>query len=329
MRKLAVSFAAVLLAVQGYAAAPAVPELLGMLPADASTVVGVDFAALRAHPRAQAWLLEHQAPWSGVDDEVGNFLADAGFDPTLDVDYMLVAVTGQERGATALAVFAGRYDPASLAAALAKRGGERVALGDTAAFRFRDGGGATGEAVLVLPSEDLVLVGSEAMIVSATSATPAANALVREAVAAGQLDLHAPFWMVVRVPERVRAEMGKVEAHATEPEAQAMEGVMRASAAVSRAAMYAQLDERLELRAFAVATTPENAELLRDAIKGALAAMRLQAQEREPRLVEVLRQVVVQVDGASVSVSGGIPVQLLEEMASKVKGEAPGAAETK
>jgi len=52
----------------------------------------------------------------------------------------------------------------------------------------------------------------------------------------------------------------------------------------------------------------------------ALAAARLAAQEKEPRLVEVLRGVTVETDGAVVWVGATIPVDLLQELAGEAHG---------
>jgi hypothetical protein len=64
----------------------------------------------------------------------------------------------------------------------------------------------------------------------------------------------------------------------------------------------------------AVADTAENAELLRDAAKGVLAAVRLQSQDRTPELVSVLREVQVRATGTQVTLSSVIPVALLEKL---------------
>jgi hypothetical protein len=67
----------------------------------------------------------------------------------------------------------------------------------------------------------------------------------------------------------------------------------------------------------AVADTAENAELLRDAVKGAIAAARLHAQGTSPELVNVLRNIEVSVSGTDLSASGAVPVSLLEKLVAE------------
>jgi hypothetical protein len=65
----------------------------------------------------------------------------------------------------------------------------------------------------------------------------------------------------------------------------------------------------------ATTDTAENAELVRDAVKGALAAARLKLGETEPELVEVLRDTQVQVKDTEVSGKMVIPLPLIEKLA--------------
>jgi hypothetical protein len=313
MRKTLTVLSVAFLVASASIAAPNVEHLVTLLPADTVAIVAVDVAALRTQPTIQAWLMEHQAPWSGVDDEAAGFLTEAGLDPVRDVDAMVIAIRSHDEDGKALALFSGRYDPTSLAAALKKRGAQAVTIGDSTGYRIE--GHHDAEGPILVSTPDLVLVGDQTLLSAALTPKGGANPAVQKAVSSGQLDLRAPFWMIVDVPEAAREGMRKAEIPSDNPDVQAMSGVMRASASVRSVVMYARLSDVLEIHTHALADSVENAELLRDAVKGALAVMRLQVQNQQPELVDVLRAVDVRVDGPSISVDGSVPVSLLEKIA--------------
>jgi len=324
VRKLLATLASLLVAAAAVAAPAGVTGLVGLLPGDSTAVVAVDVAALRAHPLVQSWLLEHSAPWSGVDEDAASFLSEAGLDPVRDVDVMLLAV---RRGShdDPLALFAGRYDPSSLRNALVKRGAVAVTIAGRSALRLEPQDHPRGDAEppFMCIADDLLMVGSETALAAALTGGRGGSVLVAQSVADGHLDLAAPFWMAVDVPEQVTEAAGTREFHGDGADAQAVQGLVRATASVRRVAMYARVSDLLEMRSTAVATSEENAELLRDAVKGVIAAARLQVQERYPEAVDVLRAVKVQTDGPALSVSGTVPVALLQKLAEDAGNGTP------
>jgi len=313
MRRVLVLAAMIVLAAAATAAPPTPAELVRFVPADASVVLAVDGAALRGHPTVQQWLVDHQAPWSGVDDESAKFLRDAGLDPTRDIDTMLVAVSFRNGHEEALALFGGRFDPAAIGAALVAHGGTPGGTPNASTYRFHDEQhGHSGAAMLVWPKNDVVIIGTEA-VVTATAAGPiGTNAMLEQELANHHVDPRAHFWMVTAPPEPQRTQ-----ATDTVGQSGPMRDVWLASRTVKRVAMDATLGTALEFHGYALTDTAENAELLRDAVKGALAAMRLQAQQEAPELVEVLRAVDVRFDGNQLTVSGEVPVPLLESILAK------------
>jgi hypothetical protein len=170
--------------------------------------------------------------------------------------------------------------------------------------------------IVVHASDDLIVAGTEPAVAAALGQHAAPNTLVAEALAAGQVDVKAPFWMVVELPQEARAAMDRIELKAGEPGADALSSVFRATAAIRRVAVSGWLSDALTVRSVAVATTEENAGLLHDAIKGALAAARLEFQQRDARLVEPLRAATVAVSGTSVEVRASFPVELLKDLTS-------------
>lgn len=312
-----------LAAAPALAAPPTTTELLRWVPADAQVVMAVDAATLRAHPFVQGWIIEHQAGWTGIDSDMHRFLRDAGLDPLRDVDLMVVAANAQGQGGHALALFAGRYDPSSVGAALAGRGATAETVNGVPFYVAKDehGGGA-----VALPSAELLIAGDEAAVRAALAGPATGRTLVSGAVAAGQIDLRAPFWLVATVPDEVRQGAGKAATQVSGEHADTVRSVLAAGGTILRVAMQARLDKELTLSGVAVTDTPENAELVRDAVKGALAAARIQLRETQPELVEVLRD--AQVTARQTEVSGQIvvPLALVEKLAASTQSHASGTA---
>ncbi len=308
-------FAMVAAARLAVAAPPTIEDVVRSVPDNAGVVLAVDSAKLRDVPWVQEWLLRHQA-WTGADDELRTFLADAGLDPVRDVDAMVVAVLGEGPATGGVAFFSGRYDPSSLGAALVKHGATALKLGETPAYVLPHSGHGDGKTVvLALPSAELAVVGDEAAVRAALTASRRVVApLVEREVAAGHIDLRAPFWVVANVPKALRARAGEAAGKAEGGGDDSVRGVLAASGSVQRVAMQAFLDDSLKVSGVAVADTSENAELLRDALKGAIAVARLHAQQQHPDLVKVLRDVQVQVAANEVSAAASIPLTLLEKV---------------
>ncbi len=302
MRRHVLFVLAMLLAVTAVAAPPTVADLLGKVPAAAKVVVAVDAAALRAHPLVQQWLAERHAAWSGLDDETDSFLRDAGLVPERDVEAMVAAVTPADGRPDFVVFFAGRFDPAAMGAALVARGAQAVQLPGGAGYLLPNEGSDTRTVALLTPG--LLVLGDEASVRGLTI-FPAGSPLVAEEVAAGRVDPAAHFFFVADLPPR---EVAPVTGDAS------LQQVVEASGAVRRVGLQAILGDALALRGFATADTAENAELLRDAVKGAIAAMRLHAQEKAPELVEVLRGVDVRLDGTRVTGAVDVPVAVIEKV---------------
>ncbi len=297
-------------AVAATAAPPTVSELTTRLPEAADMVLGSDTAVLRAHPLAQDWLRQHRTEWADADTEASAFLREAGLDPMRDVDAMVVAAAPRQQPRW-LALFAGRFDATALAAALQKRGVTAVQLGNQAAFRLRNEG--TERSALVHVSDDLVTIGDETSVAESLAGQYRGSTLLKGEVTAGHVDTRAHFWIVANVPARVTSATNQ---EARPEQSGPVHDALLASGAVRRVAVQVNMSEVLHVQGWAVADTAENAELLRDALRGAVAAMRLQAQSRVPELVQVLREVEIRQSGAEVSGTASIPVALLERLIS-------------
>ncbi len=307
------------------AAPPTAAELLRLVPATASAVVAIDSAALRAHPAVHDWLVR-QHPLTGTDGDARRFLEDAGLDPLRDVNVIVVAAVPEADHTTGIALFAGRYDTGALGAALVKRGGQAFALAGAPAYRLPSEHESGRPVVVALPSPGLVVVGDEATVALALAPPHAVAPLAADEIAAGRLDVRNPFWMVATVPAQAHQRAGAAAERAHGNGAEALRGFAFASGTVRRVVAQATLDDTLRFSATAVADTRENAELLRDTVKGALAAARLHFQDSAPELVDVLRAVDVRLAGPAVTARGAIPVALLEKLATEHGCDARGEA---
>ncbi|HPW55377.1 MAG: hypothetical protein KA072_06405 [Thermoanaerobaculaceae bacterium] len=318
-----IRFALVLLLVTASAvtAAPTPTELLRWVPTDAQVVMAVDVAAFRAHPFVQGWIIEHQAAWTGIDSDLHRFLRDAGLDPLRDVDLMIVAGNAQEQEGHALALLAGRYDPASLQAAMNARGAVSETLGGVTLFLGRD---EDGRGAVAMPSAELLIAGDEAAVRTALAGSATRRTLVSGAVAAGHIDVRAPFWLVAAVPDQLRQGVATASPQVDGEHADTIRSVLGAGGTIQRVAMQARLDKELTLSGVAVTDTAENAERVCDAVKGALAAARLRLRENHPELVEVLRDAHVQAWQAEVSGYVVIPLPLIETLVAAKPNPASG-----
>lgn len=286
-------------------------ELLRYVPAAAQVVMGIDCAALRGHPLIQDWLVQHQASWSGANDDMARFVSESGLDPLRDVDQVVVGVVpGRPRG-QGLAVFAGHFDPTALSAAMQKRGGTTTTIGTTAGFSFSPRPDSVVLVAFVSPT--IVIAGDEATVRSALTTTAVHSNLADREADARRIDLAADFWLVAVVPDEMRRHAAAAAGDPSQADSD-VRGLVLASSAIHKVTMQASLGAALALHGVALTDTADNAELVRDAVKGAMAAMRLQVSPTSKELVEVLRDVDVRQRGAEVTVDAEVPIRVLETL---------------
>lgn len=306
--------AVVLVASATLAGAASVTDLVARVPAGSEMVLAMNASSLRGHPLVQTWLSRHEREWTGLETESTEFLRDSGLDPLKDIDAFVLAVVARDQDPRWLVLVSGRFDPASLEAALIKRGAEPATLADQSVLRLHDHP-HRGQALVKLGPEVLI-AGDETTLAAALATSPTGSALVRQEVAAGHLDLGADFWVVLDVPEAVRRHVAEAAAEHPTSDSQ-LRNVVVTSASVRRVTGEAFLSDSLHLRGRAMADGVENAGLLRDALKGAVAAMRLGTQSEHPELVDVLRGVDIRTDGNDVTADASIPLAVIERITSE------------
>lgn len=310
IRSLAVIAAAATLALP----ATAKDDALSLVPADAVTVGMVRLADMRTSPLSSV-LFEHVDRMS-MDGDAEKFLLDAGIQPTRDVDTLVLATSprttlGSEPNV--LVIAEGRFQPERLAAALLARGASKKG-----AYIFLPEAEGEPGAVAFL-SSSLAIAGNERSVVNALAARANGGTgfVTRGALAMdlGRIHPGATAWAMVDVPRAARlAKAGSIHTGSGEPGA-----VLRAALqTVSTVAVWAtDTGDTLQLGATGVSNDTEILELLEDAVRGALAALRIAAADKAPELVSVLRRFDIDRNAGSITVEGSIPAAPIRELIAK------------
>lgn len=95
-------------------------DVLGMMPADASAVLFVDFSELRTAPfmtQLYAW-----APKPQADLDYAQFIKDTGFDYERDLERIAIAITKREQDSALFAIADGKFDRQKISAFVMKNG---------------------------------------------------------------------------------------------------------------------------------------------------------------------------------------------------------------
>ena len=102
-------------------------RMLGLMPDDASTVVYVDLAELRASPVLFALL--RWAPKPTIDSDYAQFLQATGFNYESDLARLALAIRREAHGAQAFVVADGRFDRRKIEAYASQYGSLKTADG--------------------------------------------------------------------------------------------------------------------------------------------------------------------------------------------------------
>ena len=130
----------------------------------------------------------------------------------------------------------------------------------------------------------------------------------------GRIDPRATAWAIVDVPRAKRLADGPhVSSHSTS--GMALNSALRT---VTTVALWAtDSGDALKLGAFGISNDPETLQLVEDTLRGALSAMRLAVQDKQPDLVSVLRRFNVSRTDDSVTISGSVPAATFREYLGK------------
>ncbi len=314
MKKLLLTCAALALAVPVFAKTDAI----SLIPNDAVTVGVVKIAEMRSSPLSST--LFEQTDKVSTNGDAEKFLREAGLQPTRDIDVVVVATTLRTplgHDADVLIAADGRFNATRLMQALVARGADQKSSPNGPYLLLpteRD----DRRGAVAFPDSHLVIIGTEGAVVEALAARAAggtsfmaAGGLARDL---GRIDPHATAWAIVDVARAKRfADGPHVPAHSTSGAA-----INSALRTVTTVALWATDNgDALKLGAFGLSNDPETLQLVEDTLRGALSAMRLAVQDKQPDMVSVLRKFSVSRTDDSVTISGSVPAATFRDYMSK------------
>lgn len=314
MKKLLLTCAALALAIPAFAKSDA----LSLIPNDAVTVGVIRLADMRSSPLSSALFQQTDKVSSNGDAEI--FLREAGLQPSRDIDVVMVATspkTALGRDAEILIAADGRFTVDRLTQALVTRGATKKtsAHGD---YYLLPTENSDHNGAAAFPDGHLALVGTEAAVVAALDARAAggtsfntASGLARDLV---RIDPRATAWAIVDVARAQRLADGPhVSGKTTSGEA-----LNSALKTMTTVALWAtDSGDALKLGAFGLSRDPETLQLVEDTLRGALSAMRLAVQDKQPELVSVLRKFNVTRSDDSVTISGTVSAATFRQYVGK------------
>ena len=311
MKKALVSAAVALFAVSAFAKSDA----LSLVPADAVTVGVVRLSDMRSSPLSGA--LFQQTDKITADGDAAKFLADAGLQPSKDVDLLVVSTSPKSgnlsKEADVLIAAEGRFNVDRLTAALIARGAKKNGAYLLIAHADEDA-----KAAIAFPNSGLALAGTENAVIEALASYAKGGSNFATSSGIGRdlarIDPHATAWAIVDVPRAARLTGGP-QITSKNQSAQALNSALKN---VSTVAMWAtDTGDSVKLGAIGLSTDTETLGLLEDTLRGALSAMRLAIQDKQPDLVSVLRRFSVSRSNDSISISGSVPAETFREYAKK------------
>ena len=314
MKKLLLTCAALALAIPAFAKSDA----LSLIPNDAVTVGVVHIADMRSSPLSSALFEQTDKVSTNGDAEI--FLREAGLQPTRDIDVVMVATsprTALGHDAEILIAAEGRFTVDRLTKALIARGATKKtsAHGD---YYLLPTENSERNGAAAFPDGHLALVGTESAVVAALDARAAggttfttASGLARDL---SRIDPHATAWAIVDVARAKRLADGPHVSNRT-TSGDALNSALKTMTTVALWAT--DSGDALKLGAFGLSRDPETLQLVEDTLRGALSAMRLAVQDKQPDLVSVLRKFNVTRTDDAVTISGTVPAATFREYVGK------------
>ncbi|HEY6843162.1 MAG TPA: hypothetical protein VI391_03275 [Thermoanaerobaculia bacterium] len=310
MKKLLITCAALALAIPAFAVNGGA---LSLIPNDAVTVGVVRIADMRSSPLSSALFQKTDEISTHGDAEA--FLRDAGLQPTKDIDVVMVATSPQTTlgsNADVLIAAEGRFDVDRLTKALIARGASQS---DGYLLLPTDEGR---KGAVAFPSSHLALVGTSASVRQALSAyaNGGTHFMTTSGLAQdiGRIDPNATAWAIVDVQRARRFANGP---HIS---SESKQGAMLQSAlkTVTTVALWAtDSGDALKLGAFGLSHDAQTLQDVEDTLRGALSAMRLAVQDKQPDLVTVLRRFNVSRSDDSVTITGSVPAATFKQFAAR------------
>ena len=322
MKKHLVSLAVLTLALAP--AAFAKNDAMSLIPNDSVSVGVVRLNDMRSSPLSAAVFA--QTAKISSDGDAQKFLAEAGLEPTKDVDVVVFATsprTSLGSDADFLIAADGRFNVERLTSALVTRGAVKKTTATGTYFLMPEKGDSHHQGVISFPDSHLALIGNEAAVVEALASRAhggtsfvTASGLGRDLV---RVDPHATAFLLVDVP-RAQRITGAPKLNGKSPSSEALGAALKN---VSTVAIWAtDSGDSLKLNALGLSSDAETLGLVEDTLRGALSAMRLAVQDQNPDLVSVLRKFTVSRTDNSVSISGSVSAETFRTWVAKSQSHA-------
>ena len=293
----------------------------GLIPSDAVTVGVVHLDQMRNSPLSSA--LFQQTDKIASDGDAAQFLLDAGLKPSQDIDLIVVATspkTALGKEADVIIAADGRYNVNLLSNALTARGAVKKAATSGGTYFLlpeKANGDSDRQGAVAFPDGTLALAGTEGAVTAALAARAAGGTNFVASSALGhqitRIDPKATAWALIDV---TRAQRFAGSPHVSNG-SQAGAAMNTALKNVSTVAIWAtDTGDMVSLGAFGLSSDGETLQLLEDTLRGALSAMRLAVQDKQPDMVSLLRRFTVSRNTDSVTINGTIPADTFRKYAA-------------
>lgn len=293
---------------------------LALLPSSPEFLVSVDYSTLRKSDL----IADFESRLDSLPEQAEGyrrFVRETGVDPRQDLDLFVMSVqkTGGGSDPGFLLIAQGRFGPSRLVDALKEKGGTAsLTQAGIPVWSSRPGPGedrgTAGDpqaAALAQPNETTLLFGSEGEVLRAldviTGTRPPDTKTPRFRELLAGAERRAPVWAVLNstsLAGRISREIGQNSPEWNPGGALSSVDSVRMAAWVGR-----DVDLKVEIDA----KDTEAAGLLADLIRGALAAGKLGAKDRDPELLKILQEAAVAENGTAVQLRLRIPTSRLQE----------------
>lgn len=311
---------------------------LALLPAQATTVFGLDLEALRASPLYGAWRQKVGEKLGDKlrDKQYAEFVQRTGFDPERDLGAVTAgvwrqSVTPGRDEPVFLAVVTARYRRSSLSAFLAEKGGS---LQNYRGFEFlgpekpQHGvrrGSANSQPAVALVDDHTILAGSALAVKQALDRKlqPGRSVLDNKALLerVQKIGAENQLWAVSLSPGAVLPK--------ELPPAGQQANVLRVLQGLESSTFALNATAGLRLLLEGTCANDEDARTLAEAARGLLAMLRLAAPADHPEALELLNGFQIEQQARQVRITGEVTAQLLDKLAAKPElflpyGQKPG-----
>jgi hypothetical protein len=274
------------------------PQLLNLVMPDAKILAGVNVDQAKTSPFGQYIITQIQAQ----DPHFQEFVAETGFDPTKDLDELLVAANGTGKTAAHLTLARGTFNAQSIdAAANASGATSEVYNGVTITENSKHGDG------FAFLSSTLAVAGDIASVKAAIDRQSSPSTLPASLlVAVNQLSTTEDAWGISEVPPPAIQPPANVPNLPTLPP-NTFQNITQTSGGVKFGA-------QVVLNAQLLANAAPNATAMANVLEFLVNLGEIQLQQNAEALT-ALKSVVISVSGNTVTVSASIPEAQIEALA--------------